>query len=99
LQTERFAGERDSGSPDGVVAVNARQAPSALRRCAVPDAAGKRILEMAMTRLVLSARAHDRILRVARTIADLEGSGSVRSVHIVEAIQYRCLDRAVECVA
>ncbi len=77
---------------------NARLTPAALRECAAPDAAGKRILEMAMSRLVLSARAHDRILRVARTIADLEGAEFVRSVHVAEAIQYRCLDRTVEVV-
>ena len=66
---------------------------------AAPDAAGRRLLERAITCFALSARAHDRILRVARTIADLEGSEAVRGPHIGEAIQYRCLDRPVELVA
>ena len=72
---------------------NAQMTSSLLRQFAEPDAQGMERLRMAMQRLNLSARAYDRILKVARTIADLEGSENVRDTHIAEAIGYRNLDR------
>jgi magnesium chelatase family protein len=72
---------------------NARLRGGALRRACALDGEGRRVLALAVERVGLSARAHDRILRVARTIADLEGSGAVRAVHVAEAVQYRALDR------
>jgi magnesium chelatase family protein len=73
---------------------NARMTPRTLRRFCRLDSASEKILENAVTRLGLSARAYHRILRVARTIADLENSESIQARHISEAIQHRCLDRA-----
>jgi Mg chelatase-like protein len=58
-----------------------------------PDDKGLSLLRNAMERLNLSARAYDRILKVARTIADLEGSEQILSAHLAEAISYRNLDR------
>ncbi len=74
---------------------NARLRGAALRRACALDAEGRRLLQVAVERLGLSARAHDKVLRVARTIADLEGADSLRPVHVAEAIQYRALDRAI----
>jgi magnesium chelatase family protein len=57
------------------------------------DEAGEGLLKQAMQELGLSARAHDKILRVSRTIADLEAAPSVTATHLAEAVQYRRLDR------
>jgi magnesium chelatase family protein len=73
---------------------NARLRGAALRRSCTPDEEGKRLLQVAVEKLGLSARAHDKVLRVARTIADLEGVDALRAAHVAEAIQYRALDRA-----
>jgi magnesium chelatase family protein len=62
------------------------------RHCALDSALGDR-LQQAMKRLQLSARAYDRILKVARTIADLEGGAAIAAPHLMEAIHYRTLDR------
>ena len=72
---------------------NAQMTERMLHQFAEPDAASMDMLRMAMERLKLSARAYSRILKVARTIADLEGSEKVQSHHIAEAIGYRNLDR------
>ena len=64
------------------------------RLFAEPDEQGLELLRMAMKKLNLSARAYSRILKVARTIADLDGSETVQSSHIAEAVSYRNLDRA-----
>jgi magnesium chelatase family protein len=72
---------------------NSAMTPSQIRTFCKLDSAGESLLERAMQRQGLSARAHDRILKVARTIADLDGSEDIRSEHLSEAINYRSLDR------
>ena len=72
---------------------NAQMTEKMLHKFAEPDAQSLDMLRMAMERLKLSARAYSRILKVARTIADLDGSENIQSQHIAEAIGYRSLDR------
>jgi magnesium chelatase family protein len=84
-QIERFHGEK--------IFSNAHMSPRQIRRYCNISAECERLLESAMSRLALSARAHDRILKVSRTIADLAGAEEISTEHISEAIQYRSLDR------
>lgn len=86
FQTERF---RESVTTNYNAQMNVKQ----IRKYCALDAASKELLKTAMERLNLSARAYDRILKVSRTIADLEGAPEVLGNHISEAIQYRSLDR------
>ena len=86
IQEQRFANEPG-------IHCNAQMTPRLLQQHAELDAQGKSLLENAMDKLNLSARAYDRILKVARTIADLDNSPSVQTMHIAEAIGYRSLDR------
>jgi magnesium chelatase family protein len=72
---------------------NAQMTPRTLRRFCKLDAESEKQMENAITRLGLSARAYDRILRVSRTMADLETSEKIQARHVAEAIQYRTLDR------
>jgi len=85
IQKRRFHGGR--------IHSNAQMTPRYVKKFSKPDESGIKLLETAVDRLGLSARAYDRILKVARTIADLEESEEVRSHHIAEGIQYRSLDR------
>ncbi|MDT7806424.1 MAG: magnesium chelatase family protein [Acidobacteriota bacterium] len=84
-QLERFRG--------GHVFSNAQMSPRLIRRHCRLDAEGERLLEQAMTRQGLSARAYDRILKLSRTIADLDPSEEIRPQHVAEAIGFRSLDR------
>jgi magnesium chelatase family protein len=69
--------------------VNAHLATAEVDACCTPDDAGSRLLKQASASLDLSARAWHRILRVARTIADLAGSETIGAAHVAEAVQYR----------
>jgi magnesium chelatase family protein len=77
----------------GTALTNAALGPRDVERVATPDAAGARVLAAAVEKLGLSARAYGKVLRVARTIADLDHSDAVRAVHVAEAVQARLLDR------
>ena len=84
-QLDRFAGRR--------VFANAQMGPRDVKLfCPIPDEAEK-LLEMAVTKLGFSARAFDRVLKVARTIADLDGKDGIETPHVSEAIQYRMMDK------
>jgi magnesium chelatase family protein len=90
LRARTVQGRRFGGSG---AKLNSRMSSRQLRKHCVLDGEGQKLLQSAMDELGLSARAHDRILRVARTIADLEENEAIRQAHVVEAIGYRSLDR------
>ena len=85
VQLRRFAVEK--------IYCNAQMSPRHIRNYCAIDSTAKALLETALTRLGLSARAYDRILKVSRTLADLEGREKIDAHHVSEAIQYRSLDR------
>ena len=85
IQQERYRGTK--------IHCNAQMTPRFIKKYCELDAAGNRMLELVTDRLGFSARTFNRILKVARTIADLDGSENIREQHIAEAIQYRSLDR------
>lgn len=85
IQNERYMGTG--------VTCNARLTPALLKKHCVMSEAASRILQASFDNLGMSARAYDRILKVARTIADLQGSENIEAEHIAEAIQFRSLDR------
>jgi len=87
IQLQRFASSRSR------LYCNAQMAPRHIRASCELSADCERLLERAMTQHGMTARAHDRILKVARTVADLEGAPAIEPKHIAEAIQYRTLDR------
>lgn len=92
-QRARFSAEEQKNSRKAAPACNALLGSKEIRRCCKPVKAARRLLQEAFERLSLSARSYDRILKVARTIADLEGSELIQENHVAEAIQYRYLDR------
>jgi magnesium chelatase family protein len=84
--------QRDRFSSEGIFS-NATMTPRLIRKYCRIDIESETMLERAMNRLGLSARAYDRILKVSRTIADLENSEAINSSHVSEAVHYRSLDR------
>lgn len=95
-QRERFLADDSADGASVKTRCNARMSSRQIRRwCALDDAQGM-ILQRAMERLGLSARAYDRILKVSRTIADLAGAEKIATEHLLEAINYRSLDRRTQ---
>ncbi len=88
IQRGRFVGRK------GIYANAGMQSREIREFCRV-DGAGEELLKMAITKLGLSARAYDRILKVSRSIADLAACDQIRPEHVSEAIQYRTLDRSL----
>jgi magnesium chelatase family protein len=88
VESARKRGLSRQGKPNALLTVNE------IDTLCVPDESAAALLQQALTRLNLSARAYHRVLKVARTIADLDGSETIRSAHIAEAVQYRRMDKS-----
>jgi magnesium chelatase family protein len=91
IKAREMQAERYKNNPG--VYCNAQMSSKMLKEICVIDTVGQNLLKAAMEKLNLSARAYDRILKVSRTIADLNGSEKIKPEHLAEAIQYRSLDR------
>ena len=89
----KFADDRLRRGGDKAGVLNARMSTEQLRKYCTPTPEGSALMKQAFETLGLSARGHDRVLRVARTIADLDGMDEINEDHIGEAIMYRSLDR------
>ena len=85
MQAERFTGQD--------IRTNSQMSAQLTKKYCALDGKGNALMESAFRNLQLSARARDRILKVARTIADLEGSADIAAKHVAEAVQYRSLDK------
>ena len=92
IQSERYGARPD-------IFANAHMTPRDLRQFCRIGEAGDALLRTAINRLGLSARAYHRVLKIARTIADLEGAAEIGTAHVGEAIQYRSLDRGAASAA
>jgi magnesium chelatase family protein len=89
VQRERYAKLAGNGASPRPVRANSDADGDLLEKVAAPDAAGRHLLTQASERLKLSARGYHRVLRVARTLADMDGAEAVKRVHIAEALSYR----------
>ncbi len=98
IQAERFAELGHKGDGAGITC-NAQASASSIEKLAAPDEAGRRLLQDAAEAMQLSARGYHRILKVARTLADLEGADTVGRLHIAEALSYRMAGGALALAA
>jgi magnesium chelatase family protein len=87
IQSERFKGRK--------IYCNSQMTTKDIQKFCVLDDESEGMLQLAMKDMGLSARAHDKVLRIARTIADLDGKSNIQLEHVSEALQYRVLDRDV----